>query len=156
MTSQEKDQLLALLLDVRHWCQAAEARRADGQPVSYSDPEATAWDLTGAVCHLFGWRRACELFIQIDRRLHPRPRAALAGDAAITAMVGLQSWNDDPQRSHPELLAVLGQLPISNRAGGGEEPVVAAPDGYLGSPSDGVPHRAPDGLPGAVPDGSGA
>jgi hypothetical protein len=150
MTSQEKDQLLALLLDVRHWCRSAEARSGDGQPVTYSDPEATAWDLTGAVCHLFGWRRACELFIQIDRRLHPRARAALAGDAAITAMVSLQSWNDDPQMSHPELLAVLERLPVSNRAGNGEEPSAAAPD----NGSDKLPGGSPPTAPGSLPDGS--
>jgi hypothetical protein len=119
MTSQEKDQLLALLLDARHWCQGAEARSADGEAVTYSDPQATAWDVTGAACQLFGWQRACELFIQIDRRLHPRAIGGLAGaGAAIAAMVGLQRWNDDPQRSHPELVAVLEGLPVSKRAAG--------------------------------------
>lgn len=154
MTAQEKDRLLALLQDSRHWCQSAEARRADGQPVTYSDPEAAAWDLTGAACHLFGWRRACELFVQIERRSHPGAGARLVGgDAAITAMIRLQSWNDDPQTAHPELLAALARLPVSSPAGGvGEQPSAA------------VRNRAPDELTddalriasAGVPDGSGA
>lgn len=105
-------------MDARRWCQSAEARRADGQAVTYCDPEAAAWDLTGAVCRLFGWRRACELFIQIDQRLHP-PTGAGAGGDPIAAMICLQSWNDDPQTSHPDLVAVLERLPVSNRPGDG-------------------------------------
>ena len=129
MTSQEKEQLLALLLDARHWCQAAEARSADGQPVTYSDSQATAWDLTGAACRLFGWRRACQLFVQFDRYIHPRARPGLAGrDAEITAMVGLQNWNDDPQTTHAGLLERLERLPVSTRSGSGQGRFVAVSD----------------------------
>ncbi len=118
MSPQEKEQLVALLADVRHWCQGAEARDADGQAVTYSDADATAWDLTGAACHLFGSRRACELFVQIERHLHPRARAGRPGnDAQIAAMVGLQSWNDDPQTTHPELIAQLQRVPADTAAG---------------------------------------
>lgn len=148
MTSQEEVQLLALLLDERHWCQSAEARRADRQPVAYSDPETIAWDLTGAVCHWFGWRRACELFIQIDRRPHARAGAARVGNAATTAMVSLQSWNDDPRMSHPELLAVLERLPVSNPADNGEEPSAAASDNRSNKLPGGSPPIAPGSLPG--------
>lgn len=117
MTLHEKNRLLALFLDTRCWCQRAEARSADGEAVTYSDPQAAAWDVTGAVCHLFGWRRARELFLQIDRRLHARARSDTAGaDAVITAMIGLQRWNDDPQTSHSALLAVLERIPISKPA----------------------------------------
>jgi hypothetical protein len=151
MTSQEKSRLLALLLDPQRWCQSAEARRADGQAVAYSDPAATAWDLTGALCQLFGWRRAGVLFIQIERRLHPRGRAGLVGEeAAIAAMIGLQSWNDDPQTSHPELLAVLGRLPVSDSADDGDEPSAAAsPSGLDTGAGNGPPLTADD-----CPDGS--
>jgi len=153
MTSEEKHVLLALLSDPHHWCQSAEARRADGEAVNYSDPEASAWDLTGAACHRFGWRRACELFIQIERRLHPRARAGLAGaDAAITAMIALQSWNDDPQTSHPELLAALAHVPVSNRPGNSEQPSATV---LNGAPDELTHGTLPIAL-GGVPDSSGA
>lgn len=128
MSPQEKEQLVALLADAQHWCQGAEARDANGQAVTYSDADATAWDLTGAACQLFGWRRACELFVQIERHLHPRARAGPPGsDAKITAMVGLQSWNDDPQTTHTELIARLQRLPVGTPAG--SSPSVPARDG---------------------------
>ena len=70
MMPDEKAQLLALLEDERRWCRDAEARDADGNSVSFHDATAVAWDITGALCRLFGWRRACELFRQLDRHIH--------------------------------------------------------------------------------------
>lgn len=133
MTSQEKEQLLALLLNAHCWCQAAEARSANGEAVTYSDPDAAAWDLTGAVCHLFGWRRACQLFVQLDRYIHPRARAGLAGrDAEIAAMVGLQNWNDDPQTTHAELLERLERVPVNLRPGDGTVQSAVETNGGIG------------------------
>ncbi len=113
MNPGEKTQLVALLLDTQRWCQGAEARAANGQAVAYSHADATAWDLTGAACHLFGWRRARALFVQIDRHLHGRGSAGSAASGSeITAMVALQTWNDDPQTTHGELLSRLQSLPV--------------------------------------------
>ena len=113
MSPQEKEQLLALLLDAQRWCQGAEARDPEGHEVVYSDADATAWDLTGAACHLFGWRRARELFVQIDRHLHDRCNAGVEKKhAEITAMVALQTWNDDAQMTHADLIARLQSLPV--------------------------------------------
>ena len=117
MSPDEKVQLVALLLDAQHWCQGAEARDADGHDVAYSDAGATAWDLTGATCRLFGWRRARELFVQIDRHLHERRLAGADQDhPEITAMVALQDWNDDTATTHAELLARLQSLPVRGTA----------------------------------------
>lgn len=157
MTSQERDRLLSLLLDGRRWCQSAEARRADGQAVNYSDPDATAWDLSGAVCHLFGWRRARELFVQIDRQVHVEDGAGpVAGDAAIAAMVGLQRWNDDPGTSHPDLLDLLERLPVISQLSHGEQPVAAAPEDWPDERPEGVPLGPPAGAVGTMPEGSAA
>jgi hypothetical protein len=113
MRPEEKERLVALLLDAPHWCQGAEARAADGQAVTYSDADATAWDLTGAACHLFGSRRAGELFVQIDRHLHGGGIAGAADDGReIAAMVALQTWNDDVQTTHRELMSRLQSLPV--------------------------------------------
>jgi len=127
MSPEEKDQLVALLLDAQHWCQGAEARNADGQAVAYSDADATAWDLTGAACHVFGWRRARELFVQIDRHLHSHGTAgADQSQSEITAMVALQTWNDDAQTTHVDLMSRLQSLPV--RAGAGSGPSLPAGD----------------------------
>jgi hypothetical protein len=127
MSPQEKEQLVTLLSGAQHWCQGAEARDARGQAVAYSDAGATAWDLTGAACHLFGLSRACELSVQIDRDLHGRGAAVTDGDSEVTAMVALQTWNDDARTTHGELLLRLQSLPA--RAGSGNGPRRPAGDG---------------------------
>jgi hypothetical protein len=120
MSPEEKDQLVALLLNAQCWCQGAEAHDAGGQAVAYSDADATAWDLTGAACHLFGWRRARELFVQIDRHLHGHDTAgADQSDSEIAAMVALQTWNDNAQTTHVELITRLQSLPVRPVAGSG-------------------------------------
>jgi hypothetical protein len=116
MSPDERAQLVTLLQDPQHWCQGAEARDAEGHDVMYGDTQATAWDLTGAACRLFGWGRACELFLHMDRHLHDRARAgANQHDAEIAAMVALQTWNDAAATTHAELLARLQSLPVSAR-----------------------------------------
>ena len=113
MSPHEKEQLVALLQDARHWCQGAEARNADGRDVTYSAADAAAWDVTGAACRLFGLPRARALFVQIDRHFHNRAAGATHnGDSEITAMVALQTWNDAAQTTHAELLTRLQSLPV--------------------------------------------
>jgi len=96
MVQAEKDKLLALLDSEERWCQDAEARDEDGNPVRHSDVAAVAWDISGALCRLFGWRRARELFVQLDRHVNGRrePVYRPARDAGIDSMVALQAFND--------------------------------------------------------------
>jgi len=119
MSPEEKEQLVALLLDARHWCQGAEARNAEGHDVAYTDADASAWDLTGAACHLFGWPRARELFSQLSRYLHGGDGGAKQGESEIAGMVALQSWNDDAETTHAELIAWLQSLPVDGVADDG-------------------------------------
>jgi len=96
MMPEEKEQLLALLDHERRWCRDAEAHDANSDAVHYDDDAAVAWDVTGALCRLFGWRRACVLFGQLDRHINGR-RVAIgwpAGDAEMDAMGALQDFND--------------------------------------------------------------
>jgi hypothetical protein len=118
MNPDEKEQLLALLRDAPHWCQGAEARDAEGHEVVYSDADATAWDLTGAVCRLFGWNRARALFVQINQQFLGGGADPTPKDSGIAAMVALQTWNDDVRTTHAELLARLESLPVCAAAGG--------------------------------------
>lgn len=96
MMPEEKDQLLELLDHEGKWCQGAEARDANSDAVRYDDDAAVAWDVTGALCRLFGWSRACVLFGQLDRHIN-RKRVALgwpAADVEMYAMGALQDFND--------------------------------------------------------------
>ncbi len=96
MMPEEKEQLLALFDDERRWCREAEAHDANSDAVHYDDDAAVAWDVTGALCRLFGWRRACVLFGQLDRHIHGK-RVAIRWpepDAEMDAMGALQDFND--------------------------------------------------------------
>jgi len=96
MMHEEKEQLLALLDHERRWCRDAEAHDANGDAVHYGDDAAVAWDVTGALCRLFGWQRACVLFEQLDRHINGK-RVAVGwprGDAEMVAMGALQDFND--------------------------------------------------------------
>ena len=114
MLRDEKDQLLALFDAPKRWCRDVEACDAKGEPVSYDDITAVAWDITGALCHLFGWNRACELFGQIARQIKPatRRQAWESRDPSIEAMRTLQEFNDKEGMTFERLRTTLEALPI--------------------------------------------
>ena len=100
MMPEEKEQLLALLDHERRWCRDAEAHDANSDAVHYNDGAAVAWDVTGALCRLFGWRRACVLFGQLDRHINGKRVANgwPARDVEMDAMGALQDFNDQSGR----------------------------------------------------------
>lgn len=114
MTPDEKQKLLELLADAKHWCQHAEAHDASGAPVNYDDDQATSWDVSGAVHRLFGWDRASALLVQIDRHIHGKRRAYgwPLPDPGIAAMVSMQDFNDQPQMTFDRLRAQLEAIPV--------------------------------------------
>jgi hypothetical protein len=127
MLPEEKERLLSLLTDEQRWCQEAEARDASGVAVRYDDDGAVAWDITGAMCRLFGWRRACELFTQLDRHIRgrrPPPRWPLL-DAHIRAMAALQDFNDRVDTTFEGVRSQIESMPVgrggaqSSRSGNG-------------------------------------
>lgn len=113
MTPEEKGQLLVLLGNAEQWCQQAEARDAQGDPVRFSASAAISWDITGALCRLFGWSRACVLFGQIERHLlggkHPYRYNRVP---EIDSMVALQIHNDRADMTFETLLAQLASVPV--------------------------------------------
>jgi len=116
----EKDMLLALLESEERWCQEAEARDKDGSPVRYDDATAVAWDITGALCHLFGWKRACALFRQLDRHIHGRnPEPIFPGTSELRSMAALQDYNDRKDLTHATLMASLRAVAANSRGRGG-------------------------------------
>ncbi len=121
MMPEEKAQLLALLEHEERWCRDVEAVNAAGVGVAFDDREAVAWDLTGALCRLFGWQRACVLFGQLERHLVGKRK--LTGwpvrDTPIDAMAALQAFNDDPGITFAALRERLGSMPVWSGSGRG-------------------------------------
>jgi len=116
MLPNEKDKLLAFFESDRRWCQDAEARDAYGNAVKFHDPLAAAWDITGAICCLFGWKRACTLFGQLERHIHRRRGPhGFKRDAAIESMVTLQAYNDCPETAFEVIFALFETMPVWNR-----------------------------------------
>lgn len=118
MMQHEKDELLRLLDTASRWCRHAEARDRRGQAVRFDDPAAAAWDLTGAVCLLFGWARALELFPQLERHLTGhnraarRPRLLLKNEPRIISMVAVQEYNDCSEITYEQIRGRLESLPV--------------------------------------------
>jgi len=111
----EKERLLALFADRQRWCQHAEARDEVGQIVHYDDPSAVAWDITGGMCLLFGWRRALELFPQLDRHVHRVKRSRWwVTDPGIASMGALQDSNDDTGTTFEMMTGWLKSMPVWN------------------------------------------
>ena len=116
MISDEKTQLLTLLGHEGNWCRDAEAHDANGTPVHYDDQFAVAWDLTGALCRLFGWRRACELFVQLERHIIGKKRIVgwQVTAPGIDAMRALQDFNDRTDTSFDILRQRIEAIPVWN------------------------------------------
>ncbi len=109
MMPEEKRQLLSLFDHEHRWCRDVEAQDATGEAVRYDEIAAVAWDITGALCHLFGWRRGSELFAQVDRHINGK-RAANRWSTLPTlfhSMAALQKFND---RGDTTFEMVRGQI----------------------------------------------
>lgn len=114
MMADEKAQLLALLAHEGKWCRAVEAHDALGDAVRYDDESAVAWDLTGALCRLFGWQRARVLFRQIDRHIHGKrmARGWPPRDTELDAMAALQDFNDRADTTFEAVRERIETMPV--------------------------------------------
>ncbi|MFQ5423459.1 MAG: hypothetical protein ACE5F9_05700 [Phycisphaerae bacterium] len=123
MMPDEKKQLLALLEHADKWCRHAEALDAHGHGVVYDDDAAVAWDITGALCRLFGWQRACVLFGQLERHILGKRRTVgwPMHDTPVDAMTALQEFNDRADTTFDMLRERIEAMPVwhtGNRAEG--------------------------------------
>ena len=110
----EKERLLTLLDHEGKWCRDAEAHDANGDAVRYDDAAAVAWDVTGALCRLFGWQRACVLFGQLDRHIHGK-RVTIgwpAHDTEVGAMAALQDFNDRNDTTYDIVRRQIETMPV--------------------------------------------
>jgi hypothetical protein len=108
----EKEQLLDLFADEGKWCQHCEARDPNGDPVRYDDETAVAWDIAGGICHLFGWRRARELFGQLHRHIGGPQRLPYDRDEHISAMAALFDFNDAFDTTYEKVVGTLRDLQV--------------------------------------------
>jgi hypothetical protein len=115
MSPNEKEKLVTFFAAEERWCQEAEARDEAGEAVHYNDPSATAWDITGSVCLLFGWRRALELFPQLDRHVRQIKRSRWwVHNPGITSMAALQDSNDNTNTTFEMITGWLKSMPVWN------------------------------------------
>jgi hypothetical protein len=116
MMPDEKTRLLALLEHPGKWCCDAEAQDANGDPVRFDDETAVAWDITGALCRLFGWERAQVLFSQVERHIVGERRVAgwPSCDKGIDAMKALQDFNDHVDTTFDMLRERIEAMPVWN------------------------------------------
>lgn len=134
MILEEKLRLLSLLDRESRWCQHAEAQDAGSNPVHCDDAAAEAWDITGAIIHLFGDERASVLFVQLDRHVNGK-RSSFGWpprNSAMDAMVALQDFNDRLDTTFATLRAQLETAPVwtaGTRAATRESEVTRASDG---------------------------
>ncbi len=116
MIQEEKDHLLSLFANEASWCQEVEARDEQGDPVRYDDDAAVSWDLIGGLCHLFGWSRACKLFVQLVRHITGPSLRWSSPDRAMAAMRVLQDFNDRRETTYETILTTLRDMPVWTQA----------------------------------------
>jgi hypothetical protein len=87
-------------LVVSGWCQGAGARDEMGRPIEPSSAFARRWSASGALERV--WRRDDG---DPDVSLEAFERASLALAAAVKDVP--QGWNDEPARTHDEVLVAL-------------------------------------------------
>ena len=112
MLQHEKNELLGFFDISARWCQGSEAQDDGGNPVTFDDDLAVAWDLAGGMCRLFGWRRACQLFPQLDRHIHGKKRGFGTEDETVAAMSALFDFNDDQRMTYERVIATLQDMPV--------------------------------------------
>lgn len=113
MLEDEQAKLLSLFSEEQRWCQNAEACDRNGSPVRYGDADAVSWDITGAVCRLFGWGRGSVLFDQMYRHVTGAPiKTRYNQDPHIASMTALQSYNDREDMTFDELIEKLRTMPV--------------------------------------------
>lgn len=79
----------------RGWTQRAFARRADGTTTHTEHEQACSWCLAGSVGPVFGHARSA--LIAIEKELN-------------TGTGGIYIWNDAPERTKEEVLAVVDRV----------------------------------------------
>ena len=85
-----------LLSDPAKWTRGVLARNSDGLPVVPSSASACQFCLVGALYHCYTPEQAMDIWTQIDEEFYEKNNE-----------IGVGDWNDDPSRTHEEVVAFL-------------------------------------------------
>jgi hypothetical protein len=83
-----------LLSDPSKWTKYVLARSSDGLPVTPTSPAACQFCIVGALYHCYTPEEAMKIWTQIDSEFYDKYK-------------GVGDWNDDPSRTHEEVIAFL-------------------------------------------------
>ena len=108
------------------WCQGADARDAEGEPVPGWDYDAASWSLLGALLGSQGRGAVAAQQIPVGQLA---TAAALVGHA--TDAYSLKTWNDAESRTHADVLAAIDRAGL----------LVSLPDEAFGGRSAGAAVR---------------
>ena len=116
MTQAAEHQAAAILSEARDlvlsgWSRDAQARDRTGSVVPAWSEHASSWSMLGAL--LASWHRQHGETMELDFVAHGFDARAL-GDATqalgdVTGSASIESWNDDPARTLPEVVAAIDQ-----------------------------------------------
>ncbi len=90
-----------LIAKPENWTKCAAARNKNGEPVFESSPQASSFCMIGAIARCYGPDEFREFVERLVNYLRIRKGAVL-----------ISNWNDDPARTHEEVLEVLKELDI--------------------------------------------
>ena len=92
----------------RGWSQHADARAVDGAVVRAWDADAVAWSLLGSLVASIELRADADGAIPIQQLA-----TACSGLADVVDADSLELWNDDPMRTHAEVLDALSRAVVA-------------------------------------------
>jgi len=91
-----------IIADEKNWCKEYFAVDSKGEEIWGNDPKACSWCIGGALSRAFREGRDC---------LEKRRAVSMALDAVYDQLQQdelLTKWNDAPERTHAEVLKLLG------------------------------------------------
>jgi hypothetical protein len=89
-------------LVAQSWCRGADARDGVGAAVEPWDESAESWSLLGALVAVLEHEAAVRGELPLDQLA-----VALDALAGLIDEESLADWNDDPRRTHADVVAVL-------------------------------------------------
>lgn len=91
-----------ILAEPKHWTKGAMARDATGRPCTSNSPKAVCWCIEGAIEKA----TRSEMYVGTPGYLV----AHLLTEKTDTQHFGVHVWNDDPSRTHAEVLELLDKM----------------------------------------------
>jgi hypothetical protein len=85
-----------LLSDPSKWTKDVLARSSTGAAVAPTSPSACQFCIVGALYHCYSAEEAMKIWTRLDSEFYDKHNE-----------IGVGDWNDDPSRTHEEVVAFL-------------------------------------------------